>query len=107
MEKLAAAEENLTVVCDTHVYGVEMSNDETIESVLAMNILTLAKFRFTGKIFIDCTGDGWVGYFAGAKSRFGREGFLQHEEGAAPTICGTVSRHGMRCCWWFWAFMIT
>jgi hypothetical protein len=37
-----------------------------------------------GKLFIDCTGDGWVGYFAGAAYRFGRESRDEFGETAAP-----------------------
>ena len=29
--------------------------------------------RFTAPVFIDCTGDGWVGFWAGAQYRYGRE----------------------------------
>lgn len=94
MEKLAAAEENLTILCNTHVHGVDMADDNTIKSVHAMNIRTLTKHTFNGKIFIDCTGDGWVGYFAGAKSRYGRESFAQHTEEAAPAIADTLTMSG-------------
>ena len=29
--------------------------------------------RFTAPLFIDCTGDGWIGYWAGAEYMYGRE----------------------------------
>ncbi len=29
--------------------------------------------RFHAPVFIDCTGDGWIGYWAGAEYRYGRE----------------------------------
>ncbi|MBA7540797.1 hypothetical protein ES705_33100 [subsurface metagenome] len=29
--------------------------------------------RFKAPIFIDCTGDGWIGYWAGAEYMYGRE----------------------------------
>ena len=94
MEKLAAAEKNLTVVCDTHVYDVNMADNETIEAVQAINIRTLCKQRYTGKIFIDCTGDAWLGYYAGAKMRFGRESVAQHGEEAAAPIADTLTMSG-------------
>lgn len=36
-------------------------------------MFALTKIQYRGKLFIDCTGDGWLGYYAGAKYRFGRE----------------------------------
>ncbi len=94
MEQLTAAEKNLTVICNNHICAVDMADDETIKSVTAMNILTLTKQCFTGKVFIDCTGDSWIGYFAGAKSRFGRESSSQHKEEAAPSVADTLTMSG-------------
>lgn len=34
---------------------------------------TGARRRFSAPVFADCTGDGWVGYWAGADFRMGRE----------------------------------
>lgn len=94
MEKLAAAEENLTVMCERHVCGAEMADLETIRAVTVLDIRNLTKTQYTGSIFIDCTGDGWLGYFAGAKTRFGREATHQHNEDAAPTIADTLTMSG-------------
>jgi hypothetical protein len=35
-------------------------------------------------VFIDCTGDGWVGYYAGADFRHGQEARGEHNEPLAP-----------------------
>ena len=94
MEKIVAEEKNLTVVYNTHVTGVEMENESTIKGVVALNILELTKSRYTGKIFIDCTGDAWIGYHAGAKYRFGREAVYQHNEDMAPDIADTQTMSG-------------
>ncbi len=37
--------------------------------------------RFTAPTFIDCTGDGWIGHWAGAESRYGREANDEFDEG--------------------------
>ena len=29
--------------------------------------------RFEAPLFVDCTGDGWIGYWAGAEYNYGRE----------------------------------
>jgi len=44
-----------------------------IISVDAKHIETGQTKRFQAPIFIDCTGDGWIGYWAGAEYRYGRE----------------------------------
>lgn len=83
MEELVSREENITVLYDQHVCGVQMKDAASIESVYTMNIRTLSRHKFSGRIFIDCTGDGWLGYYAGAKYRMGREAFWQHRESIA------------------------
>ncbi len=94
METLVAAEKNLTVVYNQHVCAAEMRSDSVIEKVVAMDILQLTKTRYTAKIFIDCTGDGWLGYHAGALYRFGRESIAQHGESLALKEADTVTMSG-------------
>lgn len=93
MEQLTAAEPNLTVLCDSHVCDAKTEND-TIREITVLNTKTLLKTTYTAKIFIDCTGDGWLGYFAGAKYRFGREASWQHNEDIAPDIADTLTMSG-------------
>ena len=85
----AAGEKNLTVFNNSRVTGVELKG-KAIAAVKAVNTLTLAPSRVRGKLFIDCTGDGWVGAYAGAVSRFGRESRDEFGETAAPPQ-GTAS----------------
>ena len=93
METLVAAEENITVLYHMHVCGAEMEGN-TIKGVTALNIRTMEKSRYTGKLFIDCTGDAWLGYFAGAKYRYGREAMYEHGESMAPEIADTLTMSG-------------
>lgn len=79
----AAGENNLTVFNNSRVIGVELK-DKAIAAVTAVNTLTLAQSRVRGKQFVDCTGDGWVGFYAGATYRFGRESSNEFGEAAAP-----------------------
>lgn len=65
-------EKNLSLFLNTHVYQVEM-NEEKIVAVVGRNIKTNEELRFSGTYFSDCTGDGTVGYLAGANYRMGRE----------------------------------
>ncbi len=91
---LVQAEPNITVLCNNHVYEADMKSDSVIRGVYAMNIRTLEKMHFTGKLFIDCTGDAWLGYYAGAKLRFGREAMWQHNESIAAEIADTMTMSG-------------
>ena len=94
MEQLAAEEENLTVLVNSHVTDVQMKDTTTIGGVIVLDMNTLLKSSYTAKQFIDCTGDGWVGYYAGAKYRFGREAACQHNEDIAPEAADTMTMSG-------------
>lgn len=59
-----------------------------IVSVDARHIETGKTKRFTAPVFIDCTGDGWIGYWAGADYRYGRE--------SADTYGEAWAKHGDR-----------
>ena len=93
IEQLTANQENLTVLCDSHVCDAETENG-TIRAVTAMHMQTLCKTAFTAKQFIDCTGDAWLGYYAGAKYRFGREAAWQHKEDIAPEVADMQTMSG-------------
>lgn len=66
------AEKNLSLFLNTHVYKVEMNNDKIV-AVTGRDIATNRELRFAGTLFSDCTGDGTLGYLAGADFRMGRE----------------------------------
>ena len=92
--KLVLAEPNITLLYNNHVYATDMSSSSVIRGVYAMNTRTLEKTHFTAKLFMDCTGDAWLGYYAGAKLRFGREAAWQHNEGIAPEVADTLTMSG-------------
>ncbi|GAI04228.1 unnamed protein product, partial [marine sediment metagenome] len=48
------------------------------------NIIDAGELRFRSPLFADCTGDGSVGYLAGADYRMGRESREQTKESLAP-----------------------
>ena len=87
-------EKNLTVFNNRRVNNVEMRNKSAIGAVLAVDTLTHKVSRYRGKLFIDCTGDGWVGYYAGAHYRFGREARDEFGESAAPEKADTITMSG-------------
>lgn len=78
-----AAEKNVSLFLNYHVIGVTKEGDK-ITSVVAKHIENGAELRFDAPLFADCTGDGSVGYLAGADYRMGREGRDEFGESIAP-----------------------
>lgn len=60
--------------------GIGKSGD-MITSVEAREVTTGVIKRFTAPVFIDSTGDGWLGFWAGAEYREGREAQDEFNEG--------------------------
>ena len=76
-------EKNISLFLSTHVYDVK-KDENKITSVIGRNIITSEEHQFTAKLFVDCTGDGTIGYVAGANSKMGREGYDETKEPKAP-----------------------
>ncbi len=64
---------NLTPHLGWRAYGVVTNAKRRIVAVDARHVETGARRRFVAPLFADCTGDGWLGYWAGAAYRMGRE----------------------------------
>lgn len=90
---LVDKEPNLTVLHDTRVIGVE-KNGADIQSVQTINTLQGTAGRIRGRMFIDSTGDGWLGYYAGADFRLGRESFNEYLEPLAPQVADNYTMSG-------------
>lgn len=84
------AEKNLTLYPSFRVYAVK-ANDGTIESVSAKHIETGEVITLHAPIFCDCTGDGTVGYLAGAEFLMGREGRNDYNEPSAPEVADKMT----------------
>jgi hypothetical protein len=56
------------------------TTSDSITSVDAKHTSTGETKRFIAPIFIDCTGDGWIGYWAGAEYMYGREDSAKYNE---------------------------
>ncbi|WP_138992107.1 FAD-dependent oxidoreductase [Larkinella sp. C7] len=76
------AERNITLYLNTHVYKIEKKGN-AVAAVIGRDIATNKEVRFTGTYFSDCTGDGTLGYLAGADYRFGRESKAETGESLA------------------------
>lgn len=50
-----------------------VADSNVIQYVDAQHTSTGKRIRFKAPLFVDATGDGWIGYWAGAKYAYGRE----------------------------------
>ncbi len=80
---LLLAEKNISLHMGLHVVRVEKLGNK-ITAVIGRDITTGREYRFKGQLFADCTGDGDVGYLAGADYRMGRESKAETGENRAP-----------------------
>lgn len=81
--KIIAEEENISFFPNYHAFAVEM-NGNKIQKVIAKHIETGMEMAFEGAVFSDCTGDGTIGYLAGADYKMGRESKTEFNESTAP-----------------------
>jgi len=91
---VAEREKNLTVFLNRHVFAAEMVRPGHIAAVKAVDTLTGEITTYRARVFIDCTGDGWLGFFAGAEYRRGRESRDQHGESLAPAKADELTMSG-------------
>ena len=80
---LADAEPQLELYENFWLEGVKKKGGRITEVIL-VDTLTGERKSLSGKMFIDCTGDAWLGHHAGADERVGREAFSEYQEEGAP-----------------------
>jgi hypothetical protein len=71
--------ENIALFLNFRAYAAEANNNK-ITSVDARNTSSGEQVRFEAPLFVDCTGDGWIGYWAGAEYSYGREASSKYNE---------------------------
>ena len=84
------AEDNLTLYPSYRVFAVDSHNGH-INAVQAQHIETGEVVTFRAPIFSDCTGDGTVGYLAGADYTMGRESRADYGEPSAPEVADKMT----------------
>jgi hypothetical protein len=77
-------EPNLTLFLNTHMHAVKMAGPSRIKAIHAIQIGTEKMFELSAPLFVDATGDGVLGYRAGADFRWGREAQKEYGESLAP-----------------------
>lgn len=81
--RLVESEPLVTLFLNTEIIRVKMRKGQ-IREVIGKNIESGKETCFRGALFADCTGDGNLGYLAGADFRMGRESREETQEASAP-----------------------
>ncbi len=74
-EALVRSEPNISLFLNHRGNSVE-AVDDRITAVIAQNVVTGERLRFSAKWFADCTGDGSIGFLAGADYAITRKGHM-------------------------------
>ncbi|MBT6763913.1 MAG: FAD-dependent oxidoreductase, partial [Prolixibacteraceae bacterium] len=72
IEMVVREEKNISVFPNTRAYTVNKTENK-ITSVDCFHTETHKETRFEAPLFVDATGDGWIGYWAGCEVKMGRE----------------------------------
>lgn len=83
LEKVRA-EPNITLLLNTAVDGVEKSAPDRIAALIAYCPQNETRYHLAAPLFCDASGDGIVGFQAGAAFRMGAEKPDEFNEGFAP-----------------------
>jgi|SRR5690554_4146622 len=81
--QMVQAEENITLFTNYRAFAVKTKNLHITE-IHARHIETSEELSFKAPLFVDCTGDGTIGYLAGADYAMGRESKAEYGEPTAP-----------------------
>ncbi len=79
-------EKNITLLLNTSVYDVKKSDPNTISQVIAFCSQNSTTYELNASLFCDASGDGIVGFQAGAAFRMGAETVEEFGEKFAPDI---------------------
>ncbi len=83
-------EKNVTLYANYRAISVKMNGDK-IESIVIQHIETGKEIRLAAPLFSDCTGDGTIGYLAGADYTSGRESRAEYGEELAPEVADKMT----------------
>ncbi len=89
-EAFIAAEENITLYPNYRAVSVEKDGNK-IKSVRLSNVESANEIVLAAPLFADCTGDGNVGYLAGADYAMGRESRDVYNESLAPEVADSMT----------------
>ncbi|QEC43195.1 FAD-dependent oxidoreductase [Pseudobacter ginsenosidimutans] len=79
------SEPNITLLLNTAVYEVEKKDADTIQSLKAFCSQNQTEYILSAPLYCDASGDGVVGFLAGAAFRMGAESMDEFGEKFAPS----------------------
>jgi hypothetical protein len=89
-------ERNLTLLLNTAAFDVDKSDPDTISAIHAFCPQNSTRYLLRAPLFCDASGDGLVGFMAGAAFRMGAESKEEFGEGFAPDAeYGQLLGHSM------------
>lgn len=89
-------EPNIRLLLNTAVYEAEKSDDGTIRAAEAFCSQNSTRYRLIAPLFVDASGDGILGFLAGAAFRIGAESKEEFDEQFAPdTQYGELLGHSL------------
>lgn len=83
--QMVQEEKNISLFTNYRAFAVKKESTRITE-VQARNIETSEELSFTAPLFADCTGDGTIGFLAGADYAMGRESREEFGEMTAPEV---------------------
>lgn len=83
-------EPNLTLYMPYRAYQLGTNATQAITHVDVQRVGGPERLRLTAPLFADCTGDAWVGYWAGADYVYGSEPQSAYNEPQARPVPGTT-----------------
>lgn len=78
-DKNVQAYPNIDIHYNWRAYDAK-ATDNMIQYVDARHTSTGERIRFKAPLFLDSTGDGWIGYWSGAEYSYGRESVYKYGE---------------------------
>ena len=82
--EMVVNEPNITLLLNTAVHDLEKLDTDTIKAVRAFCSQNSTTYEITAPVFVDASGDGIVGFLAGAAFRIGAEARSEFGEQFAP-----------------------
>lgn len=82
--EMVTREPNIKLLLNTAVHDLQKEEDDQIDYIRAFCSQNSTEYQVKGKFFVDATGDGIVGFLAGAAFRMGAESKDEFDEAFAP-----------------------
>lgn len=94
--EVVSSEPKIRLLLNTSVCEAEKENESQIRAIRAFCSQNSTFYRVQAPFFCDASGDGVLGFMAGAAFRVGAEGRAEFQEGFAPEQpCGDLLGHSI------------